>query len=795
MGNLVMDMKVALRTIRRSRFVSVLAIIAFALGIGVTTAVFSIFNAVLLQPLPYPDPDELVSVYDTQPACTTCPASFPKYHDWKERNHVFSTIGGSTPQGLVMTGSGDPVRVSGMATTASLKDVFGVEPQLGRWYSEDEDQPDRPKVVVLSHDFWAGRLGRTPAILGEKLTFNGQPYEVIGVMPAGFSHRRADVFVPLQRKLDPATRGSHFLATYARLKKDVTLDQATTEMRALGKTLAEEFKHNHGIDVRSYREVVIGSIRPPLRILLGAVFLVLIIACANVANLLLASGLARRRELAIRLALGAGQKDLARQLTAESLCLSLIGGALGLLVARWVLETFIGMAGTQLPRANTIAIDRGVLLFTTAISIGVGIFCGLWPLILIRTKELAAVVREGDSRTGSAASHTFGSGLVVGEIAVAFTLLVGAGLLVKNFLLLLGRDAGVHTDRVVTFDISLSGDRYQAPEQALPFYRELQSRLSSLPEVETIGFTSHLPMYNFGFNGEFQIEGSTPWKPNEAPLVEYRWMFGNYLNTLGIPLLKGRNLDARDGKNSRAVLVNHAMAEKFWPGQEPLGKRFGQGNDTKKWYEVVGVVGDVRSFGLASASPFEFYQTIEQSMFNPMTVVVRTRNKNPASIIPTVRQIVTSMDSNLPITAVQTMEQVVAQSVGQPRLISALTTLFGSLAGLLAMVGVYGVMAYNVRRQRKDFGIRLALGADDGRVKKLVVGRGLALAVAGVLLGLAGAWTLTRVLTTMLNDVKPTDPSIFAGTAALVLLVAALACYLPARAAARVDPLIVLRDS
>ena len=666
---------------------------------------------------------------------------------------------------------------------------------MGRWYTAEEDQPKGPKVVVLTHDFWAGRLGRNPKILGEKLTFNGEPYEVIGVMPVGFSHRRADVFVPLQRELNPATRGSHFLATYARLKKDVTLEQATTDMRALGKTLAEEFKHNHGIDVRSYREVVIGSVRPPLRILLGAVFLVLIIACANVANLLLASGLARRRELAIRLALGAGQKDLARQLTAESLCLSLIGGAIGLLVAQQILDTFIVLAGNQLPRANTIAIDGGVLLFTTAVSVGVGIFCGLWPLMLLRTKEIAAVVREGESRTGSAASHTFGSGLVIGEIAVAFTLLVGAGLLVKNFVLLLGRDAGIRTDRVVTFDISLSGDRYKAPEQALAFYRELQTRLSSLPEVETMGFGSHLPMYNFGTNGEFQIEGGTPWKANEAPLVEYRWMFGNYLNTLGIPILKGRTLDARDGAKSQTVLINHAMAEKFWPGQDPLGKRFGQGNDTTKWFQVVGVVGDVRSLGLASTSPFEFYRTIEQSMFNPMTVVVRTRNESSTSIIPAVRQIVTSMDANLPITAVQTMEQVVAQSVGQPRLLSALTTLFGSLAGLLAMVGVYGVMAYNVRRQRKDFGIRLALGADDGRVKKLVVGRGLTLAVAGVLLGVAGAWALTRVLTTMLNDVKPTDPAVFVGTAVAVLLVAALACYLPARAAARVDPLIVLRDS
>jgi predicted permease len=307
--------------------------------------------------------------------------------------------------------------------------------------------------------------------------------------------------------------------------------------------------------------------------------------------------------------------------------------------------------------------------------------------------------------------------------------------------------------------------------------------------------TSHLPMYNFGWNGEFQIDGGTPWGPNEAPLVEYRWIYGDYLKTMGIPLVKGRLLDDRDRRGSRAVLVNHAMAEKFWPGKDPIGKAFGQGSDTSKWYEVVGVVGDVRSFGLAGQTPYEFYRTIEESPYNAMTVVVRTRVEDPTAIVPTARQIVASLDSALPITAVQTMEHVVSESVGQPRLMSALTVLFSALAGVLAMVGVYGVMAYNVRRQRREFGIRLALGADQARVRNLVVARGLALTLIGVTLGWVGARLLTGVLQTMLNDVKPTDATVFALTAAAVIAVATVASYLPARSAGRVDPMIVLRDA
>ena len=794
MSGLMRETRYAVRSVVRSRSVAVLAVLALALGIGVTTAVFSIFNSVLLAPLPYPDPNQLVMVFDTQPACATCPASLPKYHDWKSRNQVFSAMGGSTEASFVLTGAGDPEQVRGVFTTASLVDVFRVQPVLGRWYSEGEDQPGAGRVVVLAHKFWSRRFNRDPSVLGTRLTFDGEPYEVIGVMPESFSHRNAEFFVPLARPLDPATRGNHFLSTYARLKDGVTLERATSEMRTLGRTLAVEFGHNHGIDVRSYYELVVGNIRTPLQVLLGAVFLVLLIACANVANLLLAAGLARQRELAIRLALGASHWDVARQLICEGLVLAVAGGVIGLLLATWVIRVFVVLAANLLPRASTIHIDGRVLAFTAIISTIVGVLCGLWPLVRLRLGELTSSIRDGDTRTASGRS-TFGNGVVVAEIALAFALLVGAGLLLKNLMLLERRDAGIETTRIVAFDLASSGPRYKADEQQAALFRNVLDRLRAVGGVQAVGATSHLPMYRFGWNGELTIEGGNPWGPRDAPLVENRWIAGSYFTTLAIPLLQGRLFEQRDRKGgTQVVVINRAMAEKFWPGQNPIGRRVAS-TGTADWWQVVGVIGNVRSFGLASRVPYEMYRTIEQQPFSSMTIVARTTAADPETIVGTARQIVRSIDPVLPLTNVQTMEEVVSASVGQPRLLSALTGLFGGLAGLLAMVGVYGVTSYNVRRQRREYGIRLALGADPGVVQRLIVGRGAVVALVGVAIGAGAALLLTRTLTTMLDDVRPTDPWVFALNAGMVLIVSIAACYVPARWAGRVDPVEVLRDA
>jgi putative ABC transport system permease protein len=791
----IQDLRQATRGLWRQRFVSGLAVVAFALGIGVTTAVFTIFNGVLLTPLAFPDSDRLVLVYDTQPACTTCPASFPKYHDWRSRSaSLFKAIGGSFAAPMTWTGPNSPERVLRVQATASIADVLQVQPAMGRWFTEAEDQPGAAKVVVISHPFWQTRMGGAADVLGRSITLDGEPYQIIGVMPETFSYRTGEVFMPFQRAVNPSERGSHFMLVYARLNDGVTLERAQNEMRETGHQLAAQFGHNHGINVQQYYEIIVGSIRAPLQILMAAVAMVLLIACANVANLLLAAGLARRRELAIRLAMGARRSQLARLLVLEGVVLAVVGGAVGVLIAQWVVKVFVTLAGNQLPRAATIQIDARVVFFAGMVSLIVGIGCGLWPLLRMRTKELVTSVRDADTRTMSGGGRRFGNGLVVVEVAVAFALLVGAGLFTKNLMSLERREAGLRTEGIVTFDVAPAGPRYADVEQVRAFYRELLTRLAAVGNVERVGLTSHLPMANFGTNGEMTREGGNPWGPNEAPLVEYRWISGDYFQALDVPLLRGRLLDNRDKAGTFNVVINQAMADKFWPGEDALGKRFGQGKTPTAWYEVVGIVGDIRSFGLARTVPAEFYRTLEQDSFSTMTAVMRVRGGDPTSVIPTARGIVSSIDPALPITSVRNMEDVVLASVGQPRFMTALSSLFGGLAGLLAMVGVYGVTAYNVRRQRREFGIRLALGAAPGHVRRLVLGRGLMLAGSGVALGLLGAFAVARWIESQLTEMEAADPAVFAAIAVAVAAVAVAASYVPARQAGRVDPGRALRD-
>jgi putative ABC transport system permease protein len=507
-------------------------------------------------------------------------------------------------------------------------------------------------------------------------------------------------------------------------------------MRALGETLASEFRHNHGIDVQSMHEAVVGGVRAPLRVLLGAVFLVLLIACVNVANLLLAAGLARRRELAFRsrsARAGAISRGSSRR---KPCCWRSQGACSG--SAGFVGRSHVRGAGRHaLPRAASVAIDARVLLFTAVVSLGVGVACGLWPLLRLRIRDLAAAVREGDTRTGSGSGRGFGTGLAIAEIAIAFALLAGAGLLVKNLLLLQGRDTGLDTSASWPSTSRRWGRAMPNRPRYARFYTEILDRMAALGTVERIGATSHLPMYRFGTNGEMTAEGGNPWGPGENPLVEYRWVAGDYFDTVGIRLLQGRLFDARDREGSpQVIVVNRALAEKFWPGQDPIGRRLAPGS-SGNWWEVIGVVSDVRSFGLARSSPYEMYRSAAQEPNRAMTVVVRTRGE-PTAIVASARQVVAGIDPLLAVTMPQTLEEVVAGSVGQPRLLSSLAALFGVLAGLLAMVGVYGVTAYNVRRQRREFGIRLALGAAPWAVQKLVLSRGSAVAVSGVVLGRQG---------------------------------------------------------
>jgi putative ABC transport system permease protein len=795
MNRMLRHWKQVPRTFTRNPGFSIVVVLTLMIGIGVTTAVFSIFDSVLLRPLPYPNPEELVRVYDTQPACPNCPASFPKYYDWRERNHVFAAIGGGVVFGTVtLTGSGDPTKLTYAQTTASLMDVFQVRPLLGRWYTSEEDLPHGPQVVVLDYTLWHQQFNEDRQIIGRKLTLDGYPFEVIGVMPDSFSFQRAQMFLPLQLKPNPATRNNHFLSVFARLKKGVTRERAATEMRALGDTLAREFGNNHGIDVQSLRESMLGYVRTPLNMLMGAVSLLLLIACANVANLLLASGIARQHELAIRMALGAGPRELVRQLIMEGIFLSLAGGVLGVLLAQWIVSGFVVLAGDQLPRAAMIQIDGRVLIFTAALSIGVGMLCSLWPAMILCRKNLVHAIRESNARSGSHSSRKIGNGLVIAEIAIAFGLLICSGLLIKNLILLQNRDTGMRVDHVIAFDVEPTGSRYQNNIAQTNFLQEYYSRLTRINGVAGVGMTSHLPMYLFGNNSEFQIDGGTPWAAKDAPLVETRWIYGDYFSTIGVPLLKGRLLDRRDGKGTKTILINKAMAEKFCPGKDPIGRKLWLTVDPSRQYEIVGIIGNIRSFGLVHAAPYELYHTVEQEPFGAMTVVIRTTVDDTRGIISAARQILKSIDPSLPLSNDQTLKEVVSASVGEPRLLSALTGLFGALAGLLSMTGIYSVMAYNVRRQRREFGVRIALGAMNSDVARLVLRRGLWLVLSGIIIGAIGAWFLTGLLKALLYDVKPADPMVFAGTVITVFIIGLLASIVPARSAARVDPMISIRN-
>lgn len=791
------DMRMGLRSLRKIRGATAMVIVAFALGIGITTAVFSVFYGVLLKPLPYPDADRMVQVFDVQPSCATCPAGFTKYTDWRTRNTVFADVAGVSNRFAVVTGLGDPERVSIQHATWSVPAVFKVQPIAGRWFSESEDRPGGDRVVVLGHQFWKDHFGGSEAALGQGVTIDGASYRVIGVMPVDYQ-RTVQLFRPFQLAPDPATRGNHFMPVYGRLKPGVSVAQAQKEMVALGGVLAKEFGHNHGIDVQSYPERVLGAIRPRLRVLMGAASLVLLIACANIANLLLAAGTARRREFALRAAIGATRWDLARQMIVESVALALVGGIAGLGIAQAAVRAFVVLGDQIVPRAATVSIDGVVIAFAVGISLLTGVLCALWPVMRLDPARLAASVREGDARGGTdAASRRFVSGLVVAEIAMAFTLLVGSGLLVKDLLMLEGHELGFETEQVIAFDLPLAGARYATNDAVRAFYSDLLPKLAALPRVEHVAATRNLPIYNVGWNSEVQLEGGNPWKPGSAPLVEQAPISADYFATLGMPLRSGRAFDGRDRFGADlATVVTKGTAAKFWPGQNPIGKRIAITNvvtPQTPWVTVVGVVDDALIFGLQAKAPYQMYLSAEQFPSAAMTVVMRVAGDDPSSVLPSVRGVVKSVDAALPVAKVQTLASVVSKSVSQPRLISVLTAVFGTMAGLLAAVGVYGVMAYNVRRDRRQFGIQLALGADPARVRRAIVSRGLMLGSIGVAIGAVGAYWLTRFLQSLLTDVKVNDPWVFAGTAIGVLIVSVAACAWPALQAGRTDPMVALR--
>ena len=794
-GFAIQSLGVVARALRRRPMQTAVVVLTLALGIGASTSVFSIMNGVLFRALPFKDSHELVRVYDTQPACASCPASMAKYEDWRSRNRVFAAIGGMSVNPRTLTGQGEPQRIRVARTTASMADVLGVAPLIGRWYSDAEDQPGGPHLALLSFDLWTRVFDRDPGIVGRKALIDGLPFEITGVMPASFTLQRGDVYVPLQEAVDPAKRGNHFIPIYARLKPGVSIEEAARDMRALGETLAREFGHNHGIDVQSLHESMIGTVRPQLRVLAVAAFLLMAIACANAGSLLLASGLGRLRELSIRVALGATRAAIAALLIVEGVALALGAGVLGVGLS-WVVTTrFIELAANQLPRSASVSMDGQVLAFSLLLTLLVGVLCSAWPAWTLGRRDLASVIRDGDTRSGSRAGKLVGGGLVVVEVALAFALIFVSALLMKDLGRLRSRDAGFNAERIITFDAQPAGPVYPTEKEKTDFYLELERRLERMGGTESVGLTSHLPMVDWGWNSEFNLDRASPWPPEKAPLVDFRWIQGDFLQMLGVPLLRGRFLNETDGEGTLTVVVNKAMAERFWPGEDPIGRRFGNGQDKATWFQVVGVVGDIRSAGLVRTPLLEFYRTVHQSRGKAMTVLLKSKAEDPATLLPQVRSAVASIDPAVPITSVRLLEDAVSSSIGQQRLIGALTSFFGLLAALLASLGVFSVMSYSVRTQLREFAVRLALGAARSDVLRLVTTRAAALLATGIAVGVLGSLSLIGLLRGVLHDVSPLDPLVFGACMVAVMIAGVAATLVPARAAASAQPLLLLRSS
>jgi putative ABC transport system permease protein len=814
METLLQDLRYGVRMLLKQPSFTAVAVIALALGIGANTAIFSVVNAILLRPLNYKDSERLVQVYHNYPKLDLkASVSASGYSHYRDNCDSFDAIGAASGWPVNLTESGDPERLPGMAVSHTFFSTLGVEAARGRLFEAEEDQPGRNRVVVLSDALWKRRFGADPNLIGNTIRLNGENYNVIGIMPPDFQFGREfgqvqELYSPIAftpQQLDPGRWRNEFLVVIARLKPAVTLEQAQVEMDTIAANVREQYfgggdandPSSWGLLLRSMRENVVGEIRPALLVLLAAVAFVLLIACANVANLLLARAALRQKEIAIRSAMGAGRGRVIRQLLTESVLLAIVGGGLGLALAYWGMGALLSLNKDGIPRSNEIGLDARVLFFTLGVSLLTGVLFGLFPAWQTSKTDLHAVLKEG-GRSGSARRSVRGL-FVVAEVAAALVLLVGAGLLLKSFQKLQEVDPGFRPDHLLTMQVSLPATKYKDPQQIDAFYAQALEKVKALPGVESACVSTSLPMSvagGSGSSGSFSIDGRTV-APGEMSPWGSRWFAGsNYFQTMGIPLLKGRYFDDRDLRDAPQVaIIDETMERKFWADEDPVGKRISfqrdpQGNPI--WREVVGVVGHVKHKGLEGESPVQYYLPHRQFSVPGVFLIARTAAE-PASLAGAVRGSIQQVDNELPVFRVTSMERIVADSMTQRRFAMTLLGIFAVVALILASVGLYGVMSYSVTHRTNEIGIRMALGARVTDVLAMVVGQGMKLSLAGVGIGLAGAFALTRVMRTLLFGVSATDPLIYALVAVLLAGVSLAACYVPARRAAKVDPMEALR--
>ena len=803
-ADLWQDLRYALRMLLKNPGFSAVAIIALALGIGANSAIFSVVNTVMLRPLPYKDADRLVMVWEDAskhgyPRDTPAAAN---YIDWRDQNQVFEGMAAIADQSFNLTNAGDPERVEGRRVSANLFPLLGVEPELGRVFRSEEDQPGANRVAILSHRFWHRRFGADPGIAGKTVTLNGESVVVVGVMPSEFQFptREDELWVPIGfTQAEAANRGRHYLQVLARLKPGVTVQQAQSEMSTIATRLQQQYPEANtdlGAAVVPLHEQVVGDIKPALMVLLGAVGLVLLIACANVANLLLARAAVRQKEIALRVALGASRFRLIRQFLTESVLLGVIGGALGLALAVAGLKLLTAFIPPNIPQIKAITIDGRVLGFTVMVSLVTGLIFGLVPAIQSSLLKPIETLKEGGRDSTGTGGNRIRGFLIISEVAVSLILLIGAGLLINSFLRLRNVDPGFRTENLLTMKVVLPDLKYREPAQRAAFYTDLTRRLESVPGVKSAAVTTNLPLYRQGNSIGITVEGKPEPPPGHPLIVVTRIISPRYFETMSIPLLAGRHLTDQDTATSpNVVVISEAMARKHWPGEDPIGKRIAPGSvqSPEDWCTVVGMVKDVRQFDLIAEPRPQMYFSYQQAgFFAPRDLVVKT-DVDPLSLAGTVRKTVWEVDKDQPVSNIATMDDIVAESVARQRFSMLLLAIFAGLALLLAAVGIYGVMSYTVAQRRGEIGIRMALGAGKLDVLKVTVGRSLKLVLIGVAVGLAGAFMLTRLMESLLFGVRATDPATFAAISFLLIAVALIASYVPARRATRVDPLVALR--
>jgi putative ABC transport system permease protein len=812
MENLWQDIRYGVRMLLKSPSFSIVATIALALGIGANTAIFSVVNAVLLRPLPFTKSDDLMMVWETDSVRgqQRGTASYPNFHDWREQNQVFERMAAYYSSDFIMTGRGEATRLQGAVASADLFPLLGMSPMLGRVFRPEEDKlSDSGRVVLLSQQMFQQRFNSDPSTVGQSITLDGKSYTIVGVMPQQFQFPIQNETVELWTTVagdaegeDPVTgeRGAHFLKVIARLKPGVSLEQAQADMKTIAARLEQQYpdKNLHrSSNVEPALESLISDIRPALLILLGAVGCVLLIACANVANLLLARAMSRHKEMAIRSALGASRLRVVRQLLTESIILSLAGGALGLVLAVWWSDLLVALAKENIPRALQVGLDLRVLGFTLLVSVLTGLIFGLVPAFQSSKTELTETLKEGGRSSSEGARRNRIRGvLIVAELAIAVVLLVGAGLLIQSLWRLQNVSPGFNPEKVLTFSVAVPEVKYPSAKQ-VQFYSDLTSRLQTLPGVQSASAIMPLPLSGDRFSISFVIEGR-PVAKGDEPSADFFTTGLGYFRTMGIPLRKGRDFTERDQHKSQPVIiVSEGFAQKHFPNEDPIGKHIKPGIATYEgeksvMREIIGVVDDVKNRTLTGEVRPQFYVPQTQLPFTQMAMVVKA-TAEPSTIVSGVRNEVTSMDRELPVFNIKSMDDYLAAAVSSPRFNTTLLGIFATVALVLTFVGLYGVMSYSVAQRTNEIGIRMALGAQTSDVLKLIVSQGFKLVVIGLAIGLAGAFALMRVISSLLFGVSARDPMTFAAVAVVLAGVALLACYVPARRAARVDPIQALR--